>query len=356
MNQRIDSLVRDNIRTLTPYSSARTEFGGAGEIYLDANENRIGSTTTRDFARYPDPLQTELRKRLSEIHDVTSSEVFVGNGSDEAIDLLIRIFCRPQHDSIIVCPPTYGMYEVAAAVNDVNVIRIPLRTDFSFDSDAVIRCATQQTKILFLCSPNNPTGNVLDRAAMLDVIKAFPGIVLVDEAYVEFSQAESLVKEIGSFDNLVILRTFSKAWGLAGLRVGYAIAARPIVDYMLRVKPPYNVNTASQELAIDALANRARSDAALASIVRERESLSVRLSQFTFVERVYPSAANFLLVKMTDASGLYRFLLSHRIVVRDRSRIEGCEGCLRITVGTSAENERLLEVMTSYEESLVYRS
>jgi histidinol-phosphate aminotransferase len=356
MNERIDSLVRENIRRLTPYSSARLEFAGSSEVFLDANENSLGSPIGCDVSRYPDPVQTKLRNRLARMHGVRASQVFVGNGSDEAIDLLIRIFCRPQIDSIIVCPPTYGMYEVAAAVNDVAVVRVPLRNDFSLDPDALRQAFAPETKILFLCSPNNPTGNLLDRGSMLDVIRDFPGMVVVDEAYLEFSGGETLISEIGSLANLVVIRTLSKAWGLAGLRIGYAIAGEAVIEYLLRVKPPYNVNRLSQELALEALANSGRTGTAVVTIVSQRELLAERIAEFHFVERVFPSTANFILVRTSDAAGLYRFLLERRIVVRDRSRVAGCEGCLRITVGTEAENEQLLEALASYEKSVVYRS
>lgn len=356
MTERIDNLVRENIRGLVPYSSARLEFTGSAQVHLDANENSHGSPVDLDFSRYPDPLQTKLRTRLAQMHGVKASEVFVGNGSDEAIDLLIRIFCRPQIDSIIVCPPTYGMYEVAAAVNDVKVTRSPLTEDFNLDVEGVKLATTPQTKLLFLCSPNNPTGNLLGRDAVVETVRGFPGVVVVDEAYLEFSEGESLIAEIGSLDNLVVIRTLSKAWGLAGLRVGYAIASQPIIDYMLRVKPPYNVNSFSQSLALEALAKCSETRSVIASIASERESLAKRLAKFPFVQKVFPSAANFLLVRTSDATGLYGFLLNRGIVVRDRSDVAGCEGCLRITVGTSRENEKLLEALESYEESSVYRS
>jgi histidinol-phosphate aminotransferase len=354
MDDRIDSLVRNNIREMTAYSSARSEFVGAGEIYLDANENSFGSPIDSDYSRYPDPLQTELRSRLAHMHRVSPSNVFVGNGSDESIDLLIRIFCRPKIDSIIICPPTYGMYEVAAAINDVKVIRVPLREGFGIDPRGLEDVFTEQTKLLFLCSPNNPTGNLVDRSAVIDLIREFPGIVVVDEAYMEFSDGKTLVSEVRNFTNLVVIRTFSKAWGLAGLRVGYAIASESIIDYMLRVKPPYNVNRISQELALAALDACARTEANVAAIVSQRETLADQIGKLRFVETVFPSDANFLLIRADDAGRLYRFLLDRRIIVRDRSRLAGCEGCLRITVGTPAENEKLLEALTSYEKSFVY--
>ena len=354
MDDKIDGLVRNNIREMTAYSSARIEFAGSGEIYLDANENSFGSPVGPDYSRYPDPLQTELRVRLAGMHGMSPSNIFVGNGSDESIDLLVRIFCRPTIDSIIICPPTYGMYEVAAEINDVNVVQVRLLEDFSIDQSALVDVFTEQTKLLFLCSPNNPTGNLLDRESMIDLVRTFPGIVVVDEAYFEFSDGETLLSEVRNFTNLVVIRTFSKAWGLAGLRVGYAIASESIIEYMLRVKPPYNVNAISQELALASLDAYSRTETNVAAIVTQREILADRIEKFPFVEKVFPSAANFLLVKTDDASALYRFLLDRRIVVRDRSRLPGCEGCLRITVGTPAENEKLLEALTRYEKSFIY--
>ena len=354
MDERIDGLVRENILKMTAYSSARSEFAGSGEIFLDANENSFGSPVDVDYSRYPDPLQTELRNRLARRHGVGPSNVFVGNGSDEAIDLLIRIFCRPAIDSIIICPPTYGMYEVAAAINDINVIRVPLRDDFSIDPRTLEDAFTEQTKLLFLCSPNNPTGNLMNRSTAIDIIREFPGIVVVDEAYMDFSGGESLVTETRSLKSLVVIRTFSKALGLAGLRIGYAIATKEIIDYMLRVKPPYNVNRISQELALKALDAGPKVDANVEAVISQREILADRLGKFPFVQTVFPSDANFLLIRVDDAARLYRYLLDRRIVVRDRSRLPGCESCLRITVGTRNENEKLLEALTSYEKSFVY--
>jgi len=354
MDERIDRLVRKNIREMKAYSSARSEFAGSGEIFLDANENSFGSPVDVDYSRYPDPLQTELRNRLALAHGVSPSNIFVGNGSDESIDLLVRIFCRPKIDSIIICPPTYGMYEVVAAINDVEVTTVPLREDFRIDPRALEDVFTEQTKLLFLCSPNNPTANLLDRESVVGLIGKFPGIVVVDEAYFEFSGGSTLISEVQNFANLVVIRTFSKAWGLAGLRVGYSIASESIIDYMLRVKPPYNVNRISQELALAALDAGIRTDTNVAAIVSERSMLADRIAQFQFVETVFPSDANFLLVRADNARRLHRFLLDRQIVVRDRSLLAGCEGCLRITVGTRDENEKLLEALTSYEESFVH--
>ncbi|MBS1793112.1 MAG: histidinol-phosphate transaminase [Acidobacteria bacterium] len=338
-----EKLVRDNIRRLTPYSSARSEFAGRAEIFLDANENPFGSPLARDYHRYPDPLQSKIKKNLAAETGLDAAEIFVGNGSDEAIDLLFRIFCEPGRDAALVCPPTYGMYRVSADVNAVRTKEVCLRPDFGLDAAGIREAADSRTKLLFICSPNNPTGNSMRRETVLEIVRDFRGIVVVDEAYIHFSREKSLVAELRAHPNLVVLQTFSKAWGLAGLRVGMAFASREIVALLNRVKPPYNVSEIAQEAVLDALENRAAVADAIAKIIVEREMLAERLEDFPFVERIYPSDANFLLVKTTDADRLYRFLLDERIVVRNRARVAMCLGCLRITVGTPAENARLLE-------------
>ena len=350
----IEDLVRENILRLAPYSSARNEFTGDASVLLDANENSFGSPLERDWSRYPDPLQLAIKQKLAELNDLAPSQVFVGNGSDEAIDLLFRIFCRPGVDNVVICPPTYGVYEVAAEINDVAVRRANLTNEFDLDARAVLAATDECTKLVFVCSPNNPTGNLLSTSSILEVVRTFGGIVVVDEAYVHFSDQRSLSEEIDRFPNLVILQTFSKAWGLAGLRVGCAFAQDHVIDLFNKVKPPYNVSGVAQELVLKALDNRELVDETINAIVRERRSLAERLVRLGFVKKVFRSDANFLLVEVADADEAYRVLLEHGIVVRNRSRVELCDGCLRITVGTPNENEQLLEVLGKYEKGLVH--
>jgi histidinol-phosphate aminotransferase len=350
----INNLVRPNVATLKPYTSARSEFDGEASVFLDANENAFGSIVGPDFSRYPDPLQSEVKSLMAELIGVRPSQIFLGNGSDEAIDLLIRIFCRPGVDDVLICPPTYGMYEVSAAINDVAVRRANLTPDFDLDVDAVLETVGENTKIVFLCSPNNPTGNLLKRESMLAVARSFDGIVVVDEAYIHYAEAASVVSELDAYPNLVVLQTFSKAWGLAGLRVGAAFASDGIISLLNKVKPPYNVGQYAQDAAVNALTNKPRLDRVVEETLAERRRLETKFPYFEFTKEVYPSDANFLLVKVTNAVELYRFLLTEQIVVRNRSNVTLCDECLRITVGTPEENAVLLAAFGKYEKSSVY--
>jgi histidinol-phosphate aminotransferase len=352
----LDKLVRENIRELVPYSSARGEFNGYAEIFLDANENSFGSPLTANYNRYPDPQQSLVKERVAELNGVRPSEIFIGNGSDEAIDLLFRIFCRPRIDNVLICPPTYGVYKVSAAINDAAVRCANLTEDFQLDTNAVRSTVNEETKLIFLCSPNNPTGNCLDRGTVLELAVNFPGILVVDEAYIQFSDEESLISAINRFPNLVVLQTFSKAWGLAGLRLGMAIANRPIIELFNKVKAPYNVSQFAQGSLLQALVNLEQMHSTVKEIVSERNALSDRLNSISCVQRVYPSDANFILVKFKRATDVYRFLLDEKIVVRNRNNVEMCESCLRITVGTPSENNVLLRALEEYETSFVYRS
>lgn len=354
MEFELDKLVRENIRELLPYSSARKEFNEAAEVWLDANENSFGSPLPNDYNRYPDPLQTSIKEKLSGSLGVHSEEIFVGNGSDEAIDLLFRIFCRPGVDNVLICPPTYGMYEVSANINDVAVKRVDLTSEFQLDANSLKNAVDENTKLIFICSPNNPTGNLMDREAILDIVKAFHGVVVVDEAYIHFSGALSLVAEIGMLPNLVVLQTFSKAWGLAGLRIGLAFANKQIVDLFNKIKPPYNVGQIAQEMILDALENEAAMTETVAAIISEREKVNAALKTFPFVLAIYASDANFLLAKTIDADDIYQFLLREKIVVRNRGNIQLCEGCIRITIGTTDENAKFITALENYEKSLVY--
>lgn len=350
----LNRLVRDNIRTLTPYSSARVEHVGDARIYLDANENAFGPPVGIRLNRYPDPLQASLKERIAAVNGVDPSQIFIGNGSDEAIDLLIRIFCRPGVDNILTCPPTYGMYEVAAGINDVAVKHARLDEGFGIDVPRVLTTIDPNTKIVFLCSPNNPTGNLLSHVSIRTIADAFDGIVVVDEAYIHYASRGSLVAELAARPNLVVLQTLSKAWGLAGLRVGLAFADADVIELLNKVKPPYNVSEAAQETALEALNDPRHLNETVKRTLAERKRLTEALSDLVCVERVYPSDANFLLVRVADARGLHRYLASKRIVVRDRSGLSGCEQCLRITVGTEQENDELILAIENYEKSLIH--
>lgn len=345
----LQKLVRKNIRRLTPYSSARKEFAGTARIFLDANENSYGSPLGENYHRYPDPLQTELKKEVAGLSGVRPGQIFVGNGSDEAIDLLLRVFCEPDRDNIVITPPTYGMYQISAAINDVRVKRAPLTENFELDSEAIGRTLDRRTKMIFVCSPNNPTGNSLDRGTILRLAETFPGLVVVDEAYIDFSSRPSLVVEIGRFPNLVVLQTFSKAWGLAGLRVGLAFADPEVIDLLNRIKPPYNVSEIAQRAVLRALKNKRTMRRRVAAIIAGREKLRRELAQLEIIRRIYPTDANFVLAKTVDAGRIYRFLLDHGIVVRNRHNVAMCAGCLRFTVGTPDENKSLIRALKRYE-------
>lgn len=344
-----ESLARENIRRLKPYSSAREEFAGAAEVYLDANENAFGSPIEQQLNRYPDPLQKALKEKIAKSKGVNASNIFLGNGSDEAIDLLFRIFCQPARDACIIFPPTYGMYKVAADINDIALNEIPLTSDFQLDVPAAQKAVDRTTKVTFICSPNNPTGNSMRREDILEIANSFSGIVVVDEAYIDFSHARSLIEEIKTYPNLVVLQTFSKAWGMAAARVGMAFANEKIIMLFNRTKTPYNVSSLAQNAVLEALKNETQVKEWIALITKQRVALSDALKRLEIVEKIYPSDANFLLVKVADAA-TYQFLLDEKIVVRDRSNVTMCEGCLRITVGTQDENERLIASLAKLSE------
>ena len=345
----INNLLRENIKDLVPYSSARDEYQGEASVYLDANENAFGSPLVQQFNRYPDPLQYDLKKRLSEIKGVPPRNIFLGNGSDEAIDILFRSFCNPGVDNVILVPPTYGMYQVSANINDVDVRKVPLTQDYQLNLDGIAEAIDHHTRLIFICSPNNPTGNSINRPDVETLLANFEGIVVVDEAYINFSRQKTFIQELTEYANLVVLQTLSKAWGLAGLRVGMAFASEEIIEVMNKVKPPYNVNEASQQLALQALANIDQVNSWIKETLIQRDKLVLALKEFDFVLDIYPSDANFILVKTTDPKGIYIFLVQKGIIVRDRSKVELCEGCLRITVGTPAENTILLKALQNFK-------
>jgi histidinol-phosphate aminotransferase len=341
MSLNINKLLRENIRNLKPYSSAREEFSGEATAFLDANENPYNSP----WNRYPDPRQVKLKTRVGEIKKIPVQNIFLGNGSDEPIDLLFRAFCEPGKDNIVSINPTYGMYRVAADTNDISVNLVPLNSDFELDADAVLAAVTPQTKIVFLCSPNNPSGNALDHNAMLRIVEGFSGIVVVDEAYIDFCSEKSFLPVLGQYPNLVILQTFSKAWGMAGLRLGMAFATEQIIEVLSRIKYPYNLNILTQQTALELLADEQQKFDWVAIILKEREKMIENLKKYPFVVKVYPTDSNFILIKTHDPRGIYQYLVDEKIIVRDRSSISLCEGCLRISIGSPEENTAFIEAL-----------
>ena len=346
---RIEALVRPNIRALCPYSTARDEYQGSLGIFLDANE----SPYPTGWNRYPDPRQKDLKAKISALKGVPAECIFLGNGSDEAIDLMFRIFCIPGVDNAVAIEPSYGMYTVAAATNDVKMRNVLLGEDFSLPAQALLDASDEHTKLLFLCSPNNPSGNAFEPAELEALVRAFPGIVVLDEAYADFSEKGSLRQRLPEFPNLVIFQTMSKAYGLAGLRLGMAFACPYIIRLMSMVKYPYNINQSTQELASRALDTPIEDK--IGEIVAQRARIEAALPAYAFVRRVYPSDANFLLVQVDDADRLYAHLLADGIIVRNRSRVPLCAGCLRITIGLPSENDKLLQSLDRYEKGDIHR-
>jgi histidinol-phosphate aminotransferase len=343
----INELQRENIKNLKPYSTARDEYKGQASVFLDANENSYGSPLEKNYNRYPDPLQLDLKDAISKIKGVPIENTFLGNGSDEAIDLLYRAFCEPGKDNVIILPPTYGMYEVSANINNVEIRKINLLPNFQLDLDGIAEAVDENTKLIFICSPNNPTGNSIVRTDIETVLANFKGLVIIDEAYINYAKQRTFIKELTEYPNLVVMQTFSKAWGLAALRLGMAFAARPIIDVLNKVKPPYNINQATQDIALEALQNIGQVNDWIKITVEEREKLSANLLELNTVKKVYPSDANFILVEVDDAAKTYNALVDQGIIIRDRSKVTLCEGCLRITIGTQKENETLLNALKS---------
>jgi histidinol-phosphate aminotransferase len=344
----IAKIIRPNIQKLTPYSSARDEFSGEAKVFLDANENSLGSPLPKWYNRYPDPHQQQVKTALSQIKGIDAKHIFLGNGSDECIDILFRCFCEPGKDNVVICPPTYGMYEVSANINDVEVRKAPLLPDFQLNLAHLEQLTDANTKIIWLCSPNNPTGNALNRTDIETVLNNFNGIVVIDEAYINFSRQKSFVQELTEYPNLVVLQTLSKAWGLAALRLGMAFASEEIIEVMNKVKPPYNINQATQDLVLKALEEVGQVNDMIKELVVMREALKEVFERMPTVETVYPSDANFLLVKIEQARKVYEFLLTKGIVLRDRSNVQLCEDCLRITIGTERENTILIDALAEW--------
>lgn len=348
----LKDILRANIASLTPYSSAREDFKGEAEIYLDANENAIGSAiSTHSLNRYPDPLQLKVKEKLGKIKEVPPANIFLGNGSDEAIDILIRAFCNPGKDNIITLPPTYGMYEVSARINDIVVKKVTLQSNLQMDLPAINLAIDKTTKLIFICSPNNPTGGIITKTDIEKLLGKFNGVIVLDEAYIDFADSKSMLQDIGKYPNLVILQTFSKAWGLAGLRAGMAFASETITGVMNKIKAPYNVGELVQKLILQALDNKGKVDEMINILKKERELLARKLSDFSFVKEILPSQANFLLVKTDAPNELYEFLISNNVVVRNRSSLPLCEGGLRMTIGTPAENKKLVALLSTFEKN-----
>lgn len=340
---KLEQLIRPNILNLTPYSSARDEFSGENAVFLDANENPFGTLN-----RYPDPYQRELKYKLAMIKNVSENQLFIGNGSDEIIDLLFRIFCEPGRDKTMTFSPTYGMYEVSANINNVELISLPLSDDFEINEERT-RLAINDPliKLLFICSPNNPTGNVFNTEIIERILRKFRGIVLIDEAYIDFAEQPSWSQHIAEFPNLVVCQTLSKAYGLAAARVGIAITNPEIVSYLNKLKPPYNVSSPNQKAALKCLENQAEIERQIAIVKSERSLVIDQLSQLKMVKRVFHTQSNFVLVRVSDASAIYSFLASEGVVVRNRTQI--IENCLRITIGSPEENTQLIQLLKTYQ-------
>ena len=341
----LEQLVRKNIWSLAPYSSARDEYSGKeAHVFLDANENPYNAP----YNRYPDPLQREVKQLLERVKAVPAENIFLGNGSDEAIDLPYRIFCEPGRDNVVSIAPTYGMYQVCADINDIECRQVLLDEHFQLHADAVLAACDEHTKIIWLCSPNNPTGNSLDRDEILKVIEGFEGIVIVDEAYIDFAHQQSLRQELPTHPNLIILQTMSKAWGSAAIRLGMAFASKEIISIYNKVKYPYNVNLLTQQQAMEMLKDPYEVDKYVKILLQERSRLMQAFQELPICEQIYPTDANFFLTRVTDAKGIYDYLVDKGIIVRNRSRIQLCQNCLRITIGTRTENNELLSALRQY--------
>ena len=339
----IDRLIRPNIKALKPYASARDEFKefSSDMVFLDANENPFDNGVNR----YPDPQQLVVKRKLSEIKNIPVENILLGNGSDEVLDLIFRVFCEPNQDNIITLPPTYGMYSVLANLNAIDIVAVQLNSDFEPNVDDILKSQNDNSKLLFICSPNNPTANSFEAQRIEKLIKLFKGIVVVDEAYIDFSSEESWLSRLNEFPNLIVTQTLSKAYGMAGIRLGVCFASTQIVDTLNKIKPPYNVNELTQSKALERLVNFDEVKQEVSGILKERQLLTQKLKDILFIENVYASDANFLLVKVDDATKRYNQLIRKGIVVRNRTNQVLCENCLRFTVGTSTENNKLIETL-----------
>lgn len=342
---KLQELVRPNILRLTPYSCARNEFNGMNaHVFLDANENPYNA----NLNRYPDPLQEDLKKEIAKVKGVPAENIFLGNGSDEAIDLIYRIFCEPRVDNVVAIAPTYGMYEVCADINDVEYRPVLLDEDFQLDADKLLEACDAHTKVIWICSPNNPTGNLLERQQIEKVLTTFQGIVVIDEAYSDFAQERPFRYELANYPNIVVLNTFSKAWACAAIRLGMAFASNDIISLFNKVKYPYNVNLLTQEKAIEILHSPSKIQQWLSIITTERAHLLPAIGELPICQHIYPTDSNFFLVRVTDADDIYRYLVERGIIVRNRNRVALCGNCLRVTVGTPQENCELLSALRQY--------
>lgn len=341
----ITSLLRENIKNIQPYSSARDEYTGKEGVFLDANENPFGSVSGGHYNRYPDPLQREVKVLLAQLKRVDRNQIFLGNGSDEPIDLLYRAFCNPGKDNVIINPPTYGMYQVSADINDVEVRKVNLTDDFQLRVDEILKVVDQNTKMIFVCSPNNPSGNVMRNEDIERLLNEFKGIVVVDEAYIDFADTYSFSTRLNEFPNLFVLQTFSKAWGMAALRLGMGYASAELVKILNRIKYPYNINLATQEFAMKALQNVIQKEQYVADILEQRELLVEALKDIKQVEKIYPTDSNQVLIKVARAGELYNKLIGELVIVRDRSKVVLCDDCLRISVGTKEENTTFITAL-----------
>ena len=337
----LDKLLRNNIKALKPYSSARDEFSGQADVYLDANENPFNAP----YNRYPDPLQWAVKEKIAELKNIAPEKIFLGNGSDEPIDIIFRAFCEPGVDNVVIIDPTYGMYQVAADINNVEIRKVPLNDNYDFKVQDLLNAANLYTKAIFICSPNNPTGNLLDKTEIIKLLTEFDGIVVVDEAYIDFSPENSFLSLLDSCPNLIILQTFSKAWGLAGIRLGMAFAQPEIIRVFNKVKYPYNINILTQQKALELIDSEGEKNEWVKIILDERAKMIKKLFKLPFVQVIYPSDANFILVKMNDARGIYEYLTEQKIIVRDRSKVALCENSLRITIGSAEENKKLRKAL-----------
>jgi histidinol-phosphate aminotransferase len=344
----LKSLVRPHILEMKPYSSARDEYSGREGVFLDANENSLGSVTNTNYSRYPDPTQAVLKLKMEPIFGVKSENVFLGNGSDEPIDLLIRTFCRPGIDNIILLPPTYGMYKVSAVLNDVEIKVAPLTADFQLDTDAILNKIDSNTKLIFICSPNNPTGGLIDSASIINIINNFNGIIVLDQAYADFAPEGDFTVKLNDFPNLVILKTFSKAWGMAALRLGMAFGSKEIIALLNKVKSPYNINQPTQDQAFIALENKSLKSEFVHKLNVNKAHLIEKLRELSIVIKINKSDTNYLLVKFKNSDQVFKYLIANKVIVRDRSTEINCEGCLRITVGNETENQKLIEILKTY--------
>jgi len=341
----IDQLIRPNIKSLKPYSSARDEFSGKEAVFLDANENPYNEP----YNRYPDPYQHKLKKRISEIKKVQEQCVFLGNGSDEAIDLTYRAFCEPGVDNVVSIDPTYGMYQVSGDINNIETRKVKLTDEFELDVNSILEAVDEKTKLIFICSPNNPTGNSFRAVDIQQILDRFDGIVVLDEAYIDFVPEKTHLSKLKSYPNLIVLQTFSKAWGMAGIRLGMAFASPEIICVFNHIKYPYNINVLTQQRAYELLKSAEDKNKWVAIILQQKGILYKKLITYTFVQKVYPSDANYLLVKTDDAQKIYNYLVEKDVVVRNRSTVSLCEGCLRITVGSETENNRLFKLLDNYK-------